>query len=250
MSNKKNPINKIYEDDYILVLNKPAGCLTIPDRYDKSAINLYGILTEMYPKIFTVHRLDKDTSGVIVFAKDAESHKNINQQFQEFKVTKIYHAVLSGNLNQNELVIDIPITEDLNRKGYMKPSARGKESLTVLNVIERFRNATLVELNLVTGRHHQIRVHCASIGYPLLVDELYGKSKEFYVSSLKRKYNIKKGEFEKPIISRVSMHAKLITFLHPEFNEKVSYDADYPKDFSALLEVLKKYSNINFNPKV
>lgn len=243
MAKKKSPIDIIYEDDFIVVLNKPAGCLTIPDRYDRSAINLYDLLTKKYSKIFTVHRLDKDTSGVIVFAKDAESHRKLNQQFQELKVTKIYHAVLSGNLIQDELVIDIPITEDLHNKGRMRPSARGKESLTALKVLERFRNATLVELNLVTGRHHQIRVHCTAIGHPLLVDEFYGKSSEFKLSYLKRNYKIKKGDEEKPIIDRVSMHSKKIIILHPITEKEMVFEADYPKDFSALLEVLSKYSH-------
>jgi 23S rRNA pseudouridine1911/1915/1917 synthase len=242
MAKKKNPIDVIFEDSHILVLNKPAGCLTIPDRYDKSAINLYELLNKKYSKIYTVHRLDKDTSGVIVFAKEADSHRNLNQQFQDLKVTKFYHAVLSGNVSQDELVIDIPLTEDLHIKGQMKPSARGKESLTVLKVLERYRNSTLVELNLVTGRHHQIRVHCAAIGNPLLVDVLYGKASEFKVSFLKRNYKMKKGEDEKPIISRVSMHSKKITFKHPESGKEMNFEADYPKDFSALIEVLTKYS--------
>lgn len=247
MAKKNNYFNILYEDDYILVLNKAAGCLTIPDRYERSAINLFEILTKKYSKIFTVHRLDKDTSGVIIFAKDAGSHKNLNQQFQDLKVIKLYHAVLKGNVNQDEIVIDIPITEDLRQKGKMKPSARGKESLTKLKVINRFRNATLVELELVTGRHHQIRVHCAAIGYPLLVDSLYGNTEAFNVSSLKKKFKLKKGEIEKPIISRVTMHSWQIKFQHPHTGEDVSFEAEYPKDFFALIEVLKKYSNLNFN---
>ncbi len=243
MAKKKNLIDVIYEDDFILVLNKHAGCLTIPDRYDKSAINLYDLLTKKYSKIYTVHRLDKDTSGVIVFAKNAESHRNLNQQFQDLKVTKIYHAVITGYVSQDELVIDIPLIEDLRYKGQMKPSARGKESLTVLKVINRFRNSTLVELNLVTGRHHQIRVHCAAIGHPLLVDEIYGKSSEFKVSYLKRNFKLKKGEQEIPIISRITMHSKTIKFLHPVSGIEMYFEADYPKDFEALIEILNKYSH-------
>ena len=243
MAKKKNLIDVIYEDDFILVLNKHAGCLTIPDRYDKSAINLYDLLTKKYSKIYTVHRLDKDTSGVIVFAKNAESHRNLNQQFQDLKVTKIYHAVITGYVSQDELVIDIPLIEDLRYKGQMKPSARGKESLTVLKVINRFRNSTLVELNRVTGRHHQIRVHCAAIGHPLLVDEIYGKSSEFKVSYLKRNFKLKKGEQEIPIISRITMHSKTIKFLHPVSGIEMYFEADYPKDFEALIEILNKYSH-------
>ncbi|MBI5324052.1 MAG: RluA family pseudouridine synthase [Ignavibacteriae bacterium] len=244
MTKLKNPIDIIYEDEFILILNKQSGCLTIPDRYDKSAINLYEVLTKKYSKIFTVHRLDKDTSGVIIFAKDADTHKNLNQQFQDLKVKKIYHAILRGNVQKDEIEIDIPITEDLRQKGKMKPSVRGKNSLTVLKVIERFRNSTLVELNLVTGRHHQIRIHCAAIGHPLLVDELYGNSVEFKVSSLKRNYKIKKGTDEKAIISRITLHSFAIEFEHPDNHKIVIYNAEYPKDFSAVIEVLRKYSGL------
>jgi RluA family pseudouridine synthase len=244
MLSKKEIINILYEDDSIIVLNKPAGVLTIPDRYERGLTNLYDTLKTKYKVIFTVHRLDRDTSGVIVFAKDAGSHKHLNQQFQDLKVTKIYHAVVSGTVVQDELKIDIPLIPDTQKKGLMKPSSRGKESLTILKVIERFRIATLVELNLITGRHHQIRVHCSAIGHPLLVDEIYGNSSEFKLSSLKRRYNLKKDDVEMPIISRVSMHSFQLSFLHPKTSQYVSFEAPEARDFQALVQVLRKYSGI------
>ncbi len=238
-------VPKIYEDDYLLVLSKPAGFLTLPDRYDRQAPNLKNYLEKKYQEIFIVHRLDKDTSGAIIFAKDSETHKLLNQQFEQNLITKIYHVVVSGVIVDDEVKIDIPITQDYRKPGRSKPSATGKDSLTVLRVLERFRNTTLVECNLVTGRHHQIRVHCSAIGHPLLVDEFYGRSDAFFLSSIKRKYNFKKDEVERPLISRVTMHSYSVNFQHPVTNERMYFTAEYPKDFEALIKMLRKYNKIS-----
>jgi RluA family pseudouridine synthase len=239
---KFKDLNILFEDDDLIVINKPAGMLTIPDRYNKDLPNLRTILTEHFESIFVVHRLDKETSGVIVFAKNADAHRELNQQFMDIQLKKIYHAVVEGIVVDDEFSIDIPIMPDPRKVGKSMPSSRGKDSLTVLKVMERYKNATLVELNLVTGRHHQIRVHCSAIGHPLLVDEMYGSHTEFKLSQIKRKFNIKKNDEEKPIISRVTMHAQLIEFEHPTSHEKVEVSAEYPKDFEALLQVLRKYA--------
>ena len=241
----KSILNIIYEDDNIIVLSKPSGIYTIPDRYNKLATNLYDVLGKRYGKIFTVHRLDRDTSGVIVFAKDAASHKNLNEQFEKQKVKKIYHVVVEGIIRDESLDIDIPISAHPVKKGLSMPSARGKESLTKLKVLERYKNATFCEIDLVTGRHHQIRVHCATIGHPLLVDKLYGKHEEFFLSSIKRKFNLKKNTEERAIISRITMHASEIEFEHPKNSNKLHFKAEYPKDFTALLQVLNKYAKID-----
>jgi RluA family pseudouridine synthase len=239
---KKELYSKIYEDDKILVINKPAGLLTIPDRYDKKAPNLRHILDEEYGHIFVVHRLDRDTSGVMVFAKDADSHRDLNFQFESLFVKKIYHVVTDGVIHQDDLEIDIPLAPDPRKPGRTIPSARGKESLTLLHVRERYRHATFAEINLVTGRHHQIRVHCAAVGHPLLVDDFYGNYTEFLVSSIKKRFNLKKNDVEKPLISRITMHAFSIGFKHPETKEEMSFEAPYPKDFAALLQAMGKYS--------
>lgn len=233
----------LYEDNELIAVNKPAGMLTIPDRYNKALPNLRTVLSEKFENIFIVHRLDKETSGVIIFAKNADAHRELNLQFMDImKLKKIYHAVLEGVVVDDEFSIDIPIMPDPRKVGRSIPSARGKDSLTVLKVLERFKKSTFVELNLVTGRHHQIRVHCAAIGHPLLVDEMYGNNTEFRLSQIKRKFNLKKNDEERPLISRVTMHAKSIEFEHPKTHEIVEINADYPKDFDALLQVLRKYS--------
>lgn len=239
-----NQVEYIYEDEHLIVISKPAGILTIPDRYDKNAPNLRAKLTRKYGKIFVVHRLDKGTSGVMVFLKTAEAHKALNQQFQDNEVEKLYHVVVSGIVIQDKINIDIPLIPDQAKLGQTKPAAKGKESLTILKVLERYRIASLVECNLVTGRHHQIRVHCSAIGHPLLIDELYGNNNEFFLSSIKRKYKLKKDSIENPIISRVTMHSREISFDHPVSGEKMTFLAEYPRDFQALLQVLRKYCSL------
>ncbi len=239
---KKDDYSVIFEDENIVVINKQAGVLSIPDRYNKALPNLFHLLTEKYGSILTVHRLDRDTSGVMVFARNAEAHRELNIQFDKLTVGKFYHLILSGVVNKPELKIDIPIAADPSKPGLSFPSARGKESLTLLKVLRRFRNSTLVECGLVTGRHHQLRVHCAAIGHPLLIDPDYAGTTEFYLSSVKRKFKIGKTQEEKPVISRLTMHSSRLEFDHPDGSGRVSFEAPHPKDFAALLQLLAKYS--------
>lgn len=241
---QKLQLNIIHEDDDLIIIDKPAGLLSIPDRFRKEAPNLYIMLKNKFEDIFVVHRLDLDTSGVMVFCKNAEAHRNLNMQFDSHDVKRIYHVVVAGIVQEDEMSIDIPLLDHPTIKGKMIPSARGKESLTVLRVLERYRIASLVQCELITGRHHQIRTHCAAIGHQLIVDGMYGQNENFMLSTIKRRYNIRKNEIEKPIISRVSMHSKQLEFLHPSSNELVKFTSEYPKDFAALTQVLQKYSAI------
>ena len=239
---KNETVTVLYEDDDLICVAKPAGTLTIPDRYDKRIPNLFHLLEDAYGKIFVVHRLDRDTSGVVIFAKTPEAHRELNEQFMNQTLTKIYHAVLQGVVSRDSIDIDIPIAADQILKGRSRPSARGKESLSRLRVLERYRNATLVEVDLVSGRHHQLRVHVSAIGHPLLIDDFYGTQTEFFVSSIKKRYNLKKHEEEIPLIDRITMHAYSIEFDHPTSGDRIKVVADYPKDFAALVSVLRKYS--------
>lgn len=236
--------NLIYCDNDIVVVDKVSGVLTIPDRFDKSLPNLRNLLEEKFGRIYVVHRLDKETSGIVVFARNPETHKDLNTKFENQEVERIYHAVVSGWLDKDEFEIDIPLLTDPSNKGRAIPSARGKESLTIVKVLERFSFATLIECNLRTGRHHQIRVHCATIGNPLLIDELYSNNKEFYLSHIKRRYNLKKDEIEKPIISRLTLHAYSLRFEHSSTKSEVYFEAPYPRDFAALVNVLRKYAKV------
>ena len=242
---KNFKLNIIFEDEHIIAINKPAGLLTIPDRYNSALPSLIKILREINENTLIVHRLDRETSGIILFAKTAEAHRHLSIQFEKQKVEKLYHAVVGGIVPKDELEIDIPLIQNPGKGGGVLPSIRGKESLSIVKVIERFRSATLLEVNLITGRQHQLRAHVASIGHPLLVDDLYGEGTQFLLSSIKKKFNLRKNEIELPIISRITMHSYSIGFEHPATGEMVRLSAEYPKDFRVLLSVLKKYSSLN-----
>lgn len=232
----------LFEDDHIVALAKPAGLLTLPDRFNTALPNLRTMLAEQYGEIFIVHRIDRETSGVMLACKTAEAHKTMSTQFETRAVRKIYHAVAEGRFDEDTLKIDIPLLADPQRPGLVAPSVRGKESLTEVRVLKRFRLATLLECELVTGRQHQIRVHCAAVGHPLLVDADYGENTEFMLSSVKRKYNVGKNQEEKPLMSRTTLHAFSIEFQHPHTQAPMRIEAPYPKDFKALLQALEKYS--------
>lgn len=232
----------IYFDDDIILVGKQSGVLTIPDRFDKTLPNLRSMLEERFGRIFVVHRLDKETSGIMVFARNPFSHKDLNIKFENLQVEKIYHTIVSGWVAQDAFDIDIPLRTSPSNPNLTIPSTRGKESLTKIRVLERFTIATLLECNLVTGRHHQIRAHCAAIGNPLLVDELYGTSSAFYLSRIKRRYNLQKEEVERPIISRLTLHSYSLRFEHPRTSEEIYFECNYPRDFAAVLNVLRKYA--------
>lgn len=232
----------IFEDDSIVIVSKPAGMLTIPDRFDKSFPNVRTFLIDVYQEIFTVHRLDRDTSGVLIFAKNADAHKHLSMQFEHQQVQKTYMAIVRGIVSKDDQEIDIPLIADTRKKGLMRPSARGKESFTSIHVMERYRMATLLECKPKTGRLHQIRVHLSAIGYPLLVDPDYGNNSEFKLSTIKRKYNVGKDQEERPLLSRTPLHSSAIEFIHPVTLKQVRFEADMPKDMQATIKVLKKYA--------
>lgn len=232
----------IFEDDYLIVINKAPMVLTIPDRWNTKLTSVYKLLKEKYGEIFIVHRLDRDTSGIMVFAKDAETHRYLSMLFENQQIEKIYHAIVEGQFSEDPIEIDIPISPDPSTKGKSIASARGKASLTKVKLISNFKKSALVMCKLITGRHHQIRVHLAAIGNPLLVDSIYGNNTEFFVSSVKKKFNLKKHTDEKAMLSRNSLHAYSLKFIHPQTQKEVEFEAEYPKDFSATIQVLEKYS--------
>ncbi len=239
----KLKIEKIYEDENIIVLDKPAGILTLPDRFNKSLPSLKTYLESIFTKIYPIHRLDRDTSGVIIFAKNAETHKFINQQFESGEIVKLYHAFVAGVFPEDISEIDIPIMENPAKPGTVIPSVRGKKSITEVKIIEHYRISTLLECKLITGRQHQIRVHLSAIGYPLLVDPVYGNSNCFNVSMVKSKYKLKKDTQEIPLISRLTLHCSKIAFKNFSTIKQTEFTADYPKDLKALKQILRKYSS-------
>jgi RluA family pseudouridine synthase len=222
-----------------VVINKPAGLLSIPDRYGVDIPNVEAFLRKKFGEIFVVHRLDKETSGVMVFAKTPEAHKILSMAFENREVKKTYIAIVDGAPVEKEGEIVAPISEDPQKAGKMKIDQKnGKESTTKYRIIERFRKFSLLELNPETGRQHQIRIHCAFIGHPLCVDALYGKRKELFLSEFKRGY---KGEEEKPILGRLALHAQSLSFPDPDSGSLLTYEVEIPKDMRATLKQLRQH---------
>lgn len=228
----------VHEDERIVVFNKSSGISSIRERWVEG-VSLKEIAEETMGQLWIVHRIDKETSGLIVFARDAEAHKLLNHQFEHGEVTKHYAAILEGEMADPEMTIDIPISSDPVHPGRSRPNARGKASITLLHRRELFRGYTFVDAEPKTGRQHQIRVHCRAVGLPLAVDSFYGNRSELLLSSLKRKYRSYDRE-EKPLIARLTLHAESLSFIHPGSKETVTFHAELPKDMLATLTQLRK----------
>ena len=231
----------IFEDDFLIAINKPSGLLSIPDREGKE-ISLKTLLQEKHKDIFTVHRLDKDTSGVIVFAKDENTHKELSQLFENRITEKIYYGLVHGNILPAQGKIEVALKRHSSGNKMFADNS-GKPSLTEYKVLENFKRFSWVEFNIHTGRTHQIRVHAQYIGNPIVCDELYGSAQPVYLSALKPKYNLsKKEEAEKPILSRLALHAASLTFTLN--NKEYFFEAPLPKDLKATLQQLRKLNHI------
>lgn len=237
---KPKSIEILYEDDYLIIVNKPAGIYSVPDRHQSEKDNLLFRLWAIDDAILPVHRLDKDTSGVICYAKEAETHQLMNTLFEERKVQKTYLALVNGIMRQAEGLIDAPIADRAGQPGTMRIHPDGKQSLTNYKVEKNFQMFTLVSMYPHTGRTHQIRVHALSIGHPLAIDPIYGTRSELRLSEIKRNYKFS-GTEENPIMQRLTLHAKELKFPHPYTQELVTVTAPLPKDFHALLSQLEKW---------
>ncbi len=232
----------LHEDAHLLIVEKPSGLLTIPDRFGNKD-SLVAALEQRYGRVFVVHRLDRETSGLLCFARDEASHRHLSMQFEHHTADKFYHALLDGVMHHEEGEINKPIGEHPTIPGKMTVASWGKPSLTFYRVTERFQHFTLAEALIKTGRTHQIRVHFKHIGYPLAVDALYGRREAFFLSEIKgRKY--KSGKFseeEKPLMSRSSLHASRLRIDHPASGERMEFRCELPKDFAAVLKQLRKW---------
>jgi RluA family pseudouridine synthase len=212
----------LYEDNYLIVVDKPAGLSVLPDGWEKDSDYLVKMLEEQYGKVFIVHRLDKITSGVMVFARDAETHRALNIQFENHDAQKTYHAILEGNPKWEEKVAKHPLRSNVGHKHRtMVDDRNGKPSETRFRVIKRFEESALVEAKPMTGRTHQIRVHAYALGHPLIEDILYG-SRDRY-------------GFPRPML-----HAQTLSLIHPATNERVKFSTPHPADFDEALNLLKQ----------
>ncbi len=231
----------IFENDDFVALNKPSGLLSIPDR-EGEEVSLKSLLQEKYSQIFTVHRLDRDTSGLIVFAKNEATHKHLSQQFEGRLTKKIYAGLVLGSPSETKGSINLPLAENMVQRGVMIVNRRGKESLTDYEVIEDFGLYSWMQFQIHTGRTHQIRVHMKEIGHPIVCDEVYGDGKPVLLSSLKKKkFKLGKDVLEeRPLLSRLALHAYQLTFTTLQ-GDKKELTAELPKDLRATLQQLQKW---------
>lgn len=231
----------LFESAEFIVLDKPAGLLSIPDREGKEA-SLKSRLREQYGNIFTVHRLDRETSGVIVFAKTEATHKYLSKVFEDRSVEKIYQGIVLGTPPQTKGTIDVPIMEHPGKPGLMVINRRGKSALTDYELLETISGYSLLQFQIHTGRTHQIRIHMQSVGHPIACDELYGDGKPVFLSAIKRNFKLSKSEeSERPLLSRLALHSQSLKFTDQN-GTLHHFKAPLPKDLRALLQQLRKWS--------
>lgn len=215
-----------YEDDFILVVNKGAGLSVHPNIPTEKETLANGIAayyeqTKQKHKVRHIHRLDRDTTGLVLFAKDPLTQSLLDEQLRLKMIHRYYYALVHGKVRNKKGLIDKPIGKDRHHPNRRVISQRGKEALTEYKVIEMYSHASLVKVCLQTGRTHQIRVHFQSVGHPLIGDLLYGK-----------KSNIR--------FSRQALHAKIVTFTHPYTYKKITVETEFPDDFLHLKEKIKQ----------
>ena len=241
------PIEIVHEDDYILVINKPPDMIVHPARSHHSGTLVNALvyycdsLPESDDKIRPgiIHRLDRDTTGAMVVVKDEASRGWIGRQFENRRVRKEYITVVEGVVQLDEDRITLPLAR--HRKNQEKIAVdhkRGRKAVTIYHVLERFRGFTLVRIGLETGRTHQIRVHMASIGHPVVCDGTYGRRECLYPSDLTGAEHV---EGEEPIIDRQALHAYKIGFNHPGTRKFAEYTAPLPADIERLLAALREH---------
>jgi 23S rRNA pseudouridine1911/1915/1917 synthase len=237
----------LFENENFIILNKPSGLLTIPDRHDMQLPSLDRVLGAQQDKVWIVHRLDRETSGCVCFAKNELAHKHANLLFERRKLQKKYTAIVHGNVDEDNGEMNHRIMEHPTIKGKMMVHAKsGKEARTSFQVIERFSKYTVVECMLHTGRTHQLRVHWSNYGFPILCDSLYGSAQPIFVSSLKKNYHLSKlEEEERPLFHRLALHASSLQMEDID-GTMLSAEAPLPKDMQALLKQCRKW----LHPKV
>jgi 23S rRNA pseudouridine955/2504/2580 synthase len=227
----------LFENENYIVINKPSHVSTLDDRGE--AVNILLLAKKYSADAQVCHRLDKETSGALLIAKNPAAYRNAAMQFEARKVQKTYHAIVGSPRKFEDLEVDLPIKQ--TSTGTVKiDKVDGKKALSVFNTIQLFKHYALVQCEIYTGRMHQIRIHLASQNASIAADTMY-KGKIPLLSEIKRKFRTS-DEVEKPMIQRVALHAYALKF--KDLDEKeISVIAPYPKDFEVFLKVLEKYDS-------
>lgn len=240
----------IYSDNDIVVLNKRSGLLVAQDRYDVDAPRLDTEASKEFGKLFAVHRIDKDTSGLVIYARNAEAHRNLSIQFEERGVKKTYHCLVNGHPLWEQKTVDLKLEPDGDSRHRTIVNPRGgKVSITDFRLIGNCGPYSWIEACPRTGRTHQIRVHLASLGLSIVCDPLYsGNQKPVRLSDVKRKWNGDVEE-EKPLLSRLALHAYSLRIEHPSLGHEMNFTAPYPRDMEAVRKQFAKIFKVNpFEP--
>ncbi len=231
----------LFSDDDIVVLNKRSGLLIAADRYDADAPRLDLSAEKEFGRLFAVHRIDKDTSGVLVYARNAESHRALSMQFENREVEKTYHCLINGRPLWRTLHVDLPLQPDGDARHRTVANKRfGKPTVTDFKLLGVCGPYSWIEAKPRTGRTHQIRVHLAENGLCIVCDPLYsGNQKPVKLSGLKKNWH--GDEFaEQPLLNRLALHAYQLTITHPKTGERMTFTAPYPKDMDATRSQLAK----------
>lgn len=223
--------------DYIIT-NKPPFVSCLDDRNDD--INIKDLAKEYWENAQLCHRLDKNTSGILVIAKNDQAYRNMAIQLEKRVVEKVYHAVVGGLHEVDGIQVEAPIAHKSGSSRVRIDFGDGKQSSTLFKTAKIYKKHTLMLCKPLTGRMHQIRVHLAYAKMPIVCDSAYG-GEDIFLSQLKKNYNITKFEEEQPMIKRFALHAHAISF--KDLNEEmVTYEAEYPKDFRVLIKQLEKFN--------
>jgi len=235
----------LHLDERMVAVNKPAGLPVVPLRSGRGA-SLRGLLAgHLGERPYVVHRIDRDTSGVVLFARDSETHRALSRMFERREVEKTYLAVVRGNPSPAQGTIELPLERDPHNPTRMTVVRKGgKPSRTDYRTLESYGGYAFLEVRPVTGRMHQVRVHLAAIGHPLAVDPIYGGAEAVYLSEFKRDYRRKKSCRERPLISRLSLHACAVRLRHPLTGvDAVLFEAPLPHDLDVLLKQLSRHAS-------
>ena len=244
------PLNIVYEDEYLIIVNKPAGMVAHPaySNYTGTLVNALLHHTKKLSELNEpgrpgiVHRIDKDTSGLLVVAKDEWTHAQLAKQFSKHTIEREYWTVVWGKFKIRKGEIDTFITRSKkDRKKFAASISEGKHAVTLYEVLEEFEFASLLKINLRTGRTHQIRVHLSSINHPVFGDPTYGGREIVYGSNLSKMASRTKNLLE--IMPRQALHAKTLGFVHPHKKELVRFDSELPEDMLELIQNLKGKTN-------
>ena len=265
MKKRKQPsaYELIFVDEHIIAAAKSPGIYCIAELFDRpeavhsggrgrssgpadiyGGANLKGLLAERFGEVYTVHRIDRDTSGLVVFARTREAHRHLSGQFQAYKAGKVFEAIVRGTFGGESVDLDFLLRSDGDHLHRTIIDKRlGKKSRTRITLLEKLGPFSLLRAEPATARIHQIRVHLAGAGYPVLCDPLYGSGEPLMLSSIKHGYRGDPFD-EKPLLKRTALHAQGLRFMHPATGEALEFTAPYPKDFSSVLYQLRKIYSV------